>query len=264
MRHPYFNGVVYALAVLSSTAVAQGQWIGYKQAPSQLTSAQAGRNYPNTYAAPTANNLNMEYQDPVGSGYIGDPVADGIVDGAGGECSSCESGNCGVSDYDGGWGTQSWFSGLLADGCGCGPGFFAGAGSVIMKRDLDDNNINLSYADTNPHPPVLTNRDTSMDYEGGFELFLGKCLCNGFAVEGRYWSLLENEQESSITGAAGDYATYLNLANLSYDPDGLGVLPATPVDGYFDAAVNHRLRREYEFQNLELNFIKTQCHGPLN
>jgi len=139
---------------------------------------------------------------------------------------------------------------LFGGGGGCGSGWYAGGGAVIMNRNNEDVKT-LNFAAAAPFTPVLTNRSAEMDYTGGVEAYIGKCLGCGWAIEARYWGL-EDDSEANTFGV---YNPVNGLLQLDYT-DGVG--PQTVYDWYA-SGTNHRLRRDYEFDNLELNFIKTQC-----
>jgi len=196
------------LVALTGNAVAHAEWNGYsaQSHPTSLQSNQAN----SPYAAYTGSVVPASAKTPSAplvtehaGAYGGSSSCDS---GGYGGCDSgyggCDSGSCGAGGYGGGLGHFSRLFG--GGGCG-GSGWYAGAGAVIMNRK-SENIKNLNFSDVPIGVTVLTNRDAEMDYSGGVEAYIGKCLCNA----------------------------------------------------WFDGAENHRLRRDYEFDNFELNFIKSQ------
>ncbi len=147
--------------------------------------------------------------------------------------------------------------------CAPGPNWFASFGGLVMTRD-NENDVWLSYDTNNIQNRVLTTRDASMDWSGGFETRFGRYLgCGNKAVEAVYWGLFPNVREANAydTDVAGDLNSILHFDQIEYDP-GTG---SQPVSNFFFQAERHRLLRSYQFHNVELNLLSCcteACQGP--
>lgn len=127
--------------------------------------------------------------------------------------------------------------------------WFAGLRGLIFNRDRQDH-FHFSVDDTDESIPLLDVRDASMDYSGGFEVNFGRYFgCGSHAVEAVYWGLFPDSQESLLLGGplGGNLNGVLNWDQLDYN----GAAANTVVD----AAVAHRLRRDFEMHNVELNVL---------
>jgi len=134
--------------------------------------------------------------------------------------------------------------------CGC---WFGGAYGLLMTRD-DENPIEqLSFDDANPLLDIMGSKDASMETAGGFEVRLGRWIDDCHAWEVVYWGLFSEDQQADrfATDVAGNLNSSLDFSRLIFDDGGAGV----NVDALYNGSQHHRLRREYQFHNVELNLI---------
>ncbi len=145
--------------------------------------------------------------------------------------------------------------GNLLGGRGC---WYGGAYALYWDRANNDN-VWTSVYDNAIGVGVLSTNHASMDWTVGGQVTVGRDLnCGTSAMEFTYWGLNPNAQEAwAYAGVGANLLTSFDLSTLNYD-DGGG---ASSIDGWFDGASNHRIVRDYNFQNLELNFIHHTCCG---
>ena len=154
-------------------------------------------------------------------------------------------------------GASSGASGIVGGvPCGC-PNWYVGLNGLIMTRD-DENPAFFSYSDEDESIQLLNSREASMDWGGGVEFRLGRPFCGcEYGLEAVYWGLFPGTQESNLLQSQDINPGFflnstLNFDQLDYDP-GSGALDA---GNWFDSAERHRLRRHYEYQNVEVNLIQ--------
>ena len=127
-------------------------------------------------------------------------------------------------------------------------GWFGGVGALVMDRDRD-NFFAFSYDTNDESIQLVNNRDAEMDLAGGVEARLGRYFCCGSSsLEFVFWTIIPGTQDYQLLGAnvVGDLNAIHNWDDLTYN--------GNPGNTYVDNAVVHRLRREHEFQNYELNW----------
>jgi hypothetical protein len=193
-------------------------------------------NYQNSGAQPAP----IDHGGTVGNGTVGNGYA-----GNGG----CATGGCGT-----GYGAANDAYGM---GCGtCAPqgrSWYAVLGGLTMTRDRG-NNVWVSLDDNDPTTAVLDTHDSAMSYAGGFDVRLGRYFCgNRSGIEMVYWGIQDKSQSSTITSAdvTGSLGTFVDFDGVVFD-NGFGEVP---VAQFFTATEAHRVRRGYEFNNVELNFF---------
>ena len=134
-----------------------------------------------------------------------------------------------------------------------------------MTRD-QENNIWLSYDTVDIRDRVLNTYDARASYSPGFETRFGRFFgCGSTAVEVAYWGIYPGSEVADAWAAnlVGDLDTILDFSGLSYDPGGGPQLVSTA----FFQAEHHRLRKEYDLHNIELNMFEanyTQQCGCTN
>ena len=129
-------------------------------------------------------------------------------------------------------------------------GWFGSASAMFMTRD-NANNVWLSVDDGNITDKVMTAHDAEMDYGTGGEITIGRYYCNNTrAWQFTYWGIFPDRQEHSVRAGVD---TVGNLGT-SRTFDGLQYAGGNVVDFYNDEDL-HRLRRNYEFHNVELNIM---------
>ncbi|QDU96831.1 BBP7 family outer membrane beta-barrel protein [Lignipirellula cremea] len=166
----------------------------------------------------------------------------------------------GSSGWLGGWGGDYASAGAINNftahrygGGGCWYGYVNG---MVMTRKGDDFS-QISFDTSNPVGQLLSSKDAAMDWSGGVEVFLGHRLSNCWAVEVGYWGLYPSNQEANaydpdgVQGTAADLNTVFDFTTIGYD-DGGGY---GNVNDWYDNAARHRLRREFQYHNAEVNFV---------
>ena len=144
-------------------------------------------------------------------------------------------------------------------GCDCQcDRWFASVAGLVMGRDKA-NAFWTSYESGNNANQVLNTNNASADWSGGFELTLGRWFdcspCgehNGLEVV--YFYLDPMRGYADVLGSslpAGTVSTTLDLTT----PTGQVQVGGQNVGLFFDGAAEHRIWRDDQFQNLELNFL---------
>jgi len=173
------------------------------------------------------------------------------------------------------WGARTWLGRVMADcgdeeccaplaatGC-CQPLWYVRGLGLVMGRDYG-NRVWVSYETGNNANQLMNTQDTGQQWEGGGEIRFGRYFCcNRWAVEAAYWTLDNFEGFASQTHASG-VSTPLSFFDVVYQN---GAIAGDPVD-LFDGAEAHRLWRENEVHNVELNIIRLAdadpCGGPFS
>ncbi len=192
-----------------------------------------------------------------------DPLADCNGYGCGGceGCSPCEAAGPGWLSRAVGRFEQS----MLGDcGCGCDVGcgacgtpcypWYASVSALTLSRDKP-NKIWTSYRTGSEEVQLYHTQDLDMSWNWGGEVRLGRKFCRDtcggtcyrFGLEVVYWTIDPMDERFVGTDPAG-VSTPLTVGQVEFD--------GTSATAWFDAALEHRLRRENEFHNLELNLIR--------
>jgi hypothetical protein len=169
-----------------------------------------------------------------------------------------------VSPYEsamgGAWGEGGCTDGSCSDGscgdvygCGCGYGcstWWASGAFLWMGRDNEDFQ-QLSFDDTDLVGSVLNTDSANMNFSPGFQASIGRWFCGGeWGLEATYWGVFADSQEDTVL--ASQINGNLNTV-FDFQPLNIG---ATNVNDLFDAAQAHRVRRSWEFHNVELNMLQ--------
>ncbi|MFT5523967.1 MAG: hypothetical protein ACI9G1_000164 [Pirellulaceae bacterium] len=210
-------------------------------APPTAAPGNAVPYYPN-YQHGTPQPAALNHGGTVGNGYLNGGYANG----------GCATGNC---DFGNGISND-----VYGTGCGtCAPQgrrWYAVLGGLAMTRD-GGNNVWLSLDDNDTTTAVLDTNDASMNYVGGYDLRLGRYFCDyRSGIEMVYWGIQNNSQSSTITAAdisaGGSLGTFVDFGGAVFD-NGFGEVPVSQYFVGFSEA--HRVRRRYEFNNVEVNFF---------
>jgi hypothetical protein len=133
-------------------------------------------------------------------------------------------------------------------------GWYGGVSGVVVTRDNGDN-VWLSYDQADIRDRVLNTNDADFDYAGGFGFNFGKYFnCGRNSIEVSYWGVFPDTVEANAlwSDTVGGLDTILHLDGIVYDA---GVGPQL-VDGtFFFDAERHRVQRNYELHNIELNLL---------
>jgi hypothetical protein len=171
------------------------------------------------------------------------PLLDGYNDyGYGG------SGCCG-NDYDGALGCGCY------DAPCCCPTWYGSVAGLIMNRTRSQC-VYTTYDNTNPNDQLLCTEDAELGWQGGFQVTGGRrfgCDMNN-AIEVTYWTLGRLSGAASITGTGTNLSTPIDVGFVEFDGD--------PASDYFDNALTHRVYRNNQFHNVEINLLRTPlCCG---
>jgi len=139
----------------------------------------------------------------------------------------------------------------------CSP-WFATVGAVVMTRD-DGDHFQFSFDDTDESIQLLDTRDSAMNWAGGVDVRVGRYFdCGRLALEGTYWQIFPEDQQQTLFGGplGGNLNGILNWNQLNYN--------GASADTWVNAAVAHRLRRSYDFRNVEINLLGSAGETPLS
>jgi hypothetical protein len=136
--------------------------------------------------------------------------------------------------------------------------YVGGAGLMFWREGRDDQL--LAYDDAQPAVPLLDADDNRPGLMGGFEVWFGRYLSDSWAIEARYWGLFPPEQQVDLF--ASDLTGNLNggvlFTGLDYDNGG----GAAPADDFFTATQMLRNCRNFNYHNVEVNFLHNTCPFP--
>ncbi len=246
---------IYSLP--SNQAVPQQQ----PTVPPQM--GQAPNSYPQAGVCPTCPAPAVQYQQPVDYGYqqyvapscnsCGPAPVSNMV--APSYLSNSFAGGCG-----GGYGSEFTNTGghfgggrLAALPSGAKPWFF-GAGGLLFNR-VDNQNVGLTFLDSNYGPNLITSRDARMDLTGGVEASVGRYFnCGKNAIQASYWGLFPTDQVVyQLAATPGNYQTRIPFTYMEMPPTPL------PISGYYNdsgtAFQAHQLTRSSTFNNIEVNLL---------
>ena len=201
------------------------QMTGYPSYPSP--GARVWASYPNEAPVQNASDPNAAAPMPAAEGYADD---------------------CGCDDGCG----SGWFRHFRRN-CGSGCGWYASTAGLVLSRDRGNGIITTN--DGTPFVTVINSRDVMRDWQGGWEVTLGKFIGPNAAVEVNYWQTgLFHASATQIATAqpSGNLDTPLNFGTLN---DGVNNVQ----DLYATAAGAHMVGRANEFMNLEINLIGYSC-----
>ena len=159
--------------------------------------------------------------------------------------------------HDGGCGCNA---GGDSCGCGCddccGPSWFISAAGLILTRD-NPNRFWTTY-ETNNNPNQLMNtKDADTHWDGGAEIRFGRFGCAD--CEGRRgWEVVYYGTKlrgfASVRDPGNELSTPINL-NTQTGTFDIGPRAA---EEYFDNAREHRIWRDDEIHNVEINFLQEE------
>jgi len=123
------------------------------------------------------------------------------------------------------------------------------AGFLFLGRD-DENYRTFSFDSANEDYQLLDSRDTNFDMGYGAEGWISRFNCcrqRGFEIG--YWGVYPGEETIFATSAdvAGNLDSIFNFDQLDYN--------GGTADAFVNAAMIHRLRRESEIHNAEINWL---------
>ncbi len=129
--------------------------------------------------------------------------------------------------------------------------YVAGAG-LALSRD-DSNSLHTSYEDGNN--PNQFPRPRHFDWSGGWEFKIGRRFaCGQWAVEADYWANEAMRGDWRFVIPGGAVSTPLIVSDIEF-----GGVNGTML---FDGAAEHRVWRQSDVQNIELNLVRAQLVNP--
>jgi len=140
-----------------------------------------------------------------------------------------------------------------------------GASGLLFHR-VDDQHVRLTTDSTNPDNSILTTNDARMQTTGGVQFYGGRYFGSGrYAIVGNYWGVFSNPQTAEVVAPDGG----ILRSNLPFTVQGTNpgatpygiVMPCFSVNDYYQGAVSHRLVRDQQFHNVELNFFSFALGG---
>jgi len=139
------------------------------------------------------------------------------------------------------------FSGLC--GGGCCP-WYASVAYLTMGRN-EANRVWTTYEDGNLPNQIGHSNMASLTFEHGYEVRVGRRFgaCRQWALEGVYWWLSSFNGYASITHPNG-VSTPLTVGQVEFLGTGANV--------WYDGATEHRLWRQNDMYNIELNLIRNR------
>ncbi|MCA9268006.1 MAG: BBP7 family outer membrane beta-barrel protein [Planctomycetales bacterium] len=286
MRVQFSKSLTLALAALCVPSLAAAQ--SYLPLPQTSAPVYRSTSSYSQYDATTNSSLLRSVSTPPAA--VEDTVAspsDQSSPMVGGGCASCDNGyaapmmgkgkGCGASFGKGcgcGYGCGSSCGGSLACAAGLGGLYdiwggrncwYGGVYAMYLDRPREVEE-QITVFDTNERDAILNNRSADMQPSDGWGLTLGRYICCGqAAMELTYWSVDPTAQSATVLdpnaiGAAPNLQTSYDLTTLNYD-DGQGG-GVNPIGNWFDGARAHRLTRDWDIDNLELNFVHHTVELP--
>jgi len=167
-----------------------------------------------------------------------------------------EEGCCEAPSYQP-WRRRSLASGGSSFGaCGaCGdpcfePCWYVSASGLVMTRDRG--NRLLTTVETGvPSNVLMDTESASPDWEGGYEIRLGRGSASGWALEGVYWAVNGFDGfAEALAPDLGTLSTPLDVSGIDFDGEG--------GDLFFNDAAAHRLWRHDAINNVELNLVRNR------
>lgn len=139
-----------------------------------------------------------------------------------------------------------------ADGCPAPASWYVAGAGLALSRD-DSNSLHTSYEDGNN--PNQFPRPRHFDWTGGWEFKIGRRFaCGQWAVEADYWANEAMRGDWRFVIPGGAVSTPLIVSDIEFDGVNGTVL--------FDGAAEHRVWRQSDVQNIELNLVRAQLVNP--
>ena len=154
---------------------------------------------------------------------------------------------------------------------GCAPSIASpspwifGASGLLFNR-VDNQYARLTSDVTNPDSPILTTDNARMQLTSGVQFYGGRYFGSGqYAMVGSYWGVFSNPQTAEVVVPLGgnlrsDLPFTVRGPNPGATPYGIE-MPSQNVFDLYDGAFSHRLVRDQQFHNAELNFFSFALGG---
>jgi hypothetical protein len=233
--------------------------------------ASAPQAFPATYAQPTlaspissspAQPIQPVFNEPSAANpWNGEPVATPAPSGSG-PTTADQS----IYGSPGCQGNNAYTSALTGNDCAggaCGglmggasrPAWFGSIGGLIMTRDAA-NKFWTSFETNNNPNQILNTENASANWQGGFQLSVGRCFggscgCPGTAAwEVTYWQLASMNSSARVDAPGGGVSTPIDVTN------GAPTIGGFAANLFFDNADQHRIERTDRIYNLEINLLQ--------
>ena len=139
--------------------------------------------------------------------------------------------------------------------------WFGSLAGIVMTRDTP-NKLWTSFDVNNAYNQTLNTQQAKANWVGGGQVMFGRwfgCSCNpmygpAYGVQFVYWGLAPMTGSASITSPTNAWNTPIDLGFVN--------IGANPAADYFDNAHIHRVTRNDQFQNFELNALRRVAYGP--
>jgi hypothetical protein len=139
--------------------------------------------------------------------------------------------------------------------------WFGSLAGMILTRD-NPNKYWTSFNVNNAYDQTLNTQDAAANWAGGGQVMFGRwfgCSCNpmygpAYGVQFVYWGVAPMTGSASITNPNNIWNTPINL--------GYTAIGNQPTTDFFDNAYEHRITRNDQFYNFELNALRRVAYGP--
>lgn len=131
----------------------------------------------------------------------------------------------------------------------CGPCWYATVGGLYLTRNRPRFS-QISFDTTDLVGQVLSTNNGLGQWDPGAIARLGWYLSPTCALEATYWGVYPGDATSTVYGA-----NLVGALNSVFDFSPLNIGSDNVNDDLFDGAQAHRIQRDYDVHNVELNFI---------
>jgi hypothetical protein len=140
-----------------------------------------------------------------------------------------------------------------------------GASGLLFNR-FDDHYVRLTSDSNMPDTGILSTESAAMRATGGVQFSVGRYFgCGRYALVGTYWGVFSNPQTAIVTTPVGGNLRS-NLPFTLRGPGGASTpygieMPGQNVYDWYDGAYAHRVVRDSEFHNVEVNLFSFALGG---
>jgi hypothetical protein len=241
---------IFILVSIAAVGHARAQTVGWNLG---LDSSQYAAPGTSMYRDPTTPTYRMA-ECPDSNGGVQEPVAPGGCSNAPGYQPSYPPSppmNYGVV-------SNGWCDSSMPVGPGYGmipyacppPVSWGGYVGALMLNREDENHRFFSYDGDDEAYQLLDSQASNFEWSGGIEAHVRRMdACSGCGCEVVYWGLFPDESYAYAfpSQVAGDLNGIFNFDQLDYN--------GVTADNYVNDAAAHRLRRNTELHNIELNHL---------
>jgi len=149
----------------------------------------------------------------------------------------------------------NWCDDCCQESC-CGPQWFVSASGLVLTRD-NPNRFWTTFETAVNTNQLMNTRDAETNWEGGAEIRVGRLGCKDCSGRSGWEAIyfgIGMEGFASVRDPANGLSTPIDLNTQTGTVD----IGARPASDFFDSAREHRIWRNDEIHNIELNFIRQQ------